>query len=1596
MSSRASSSPRGRDPPEKLSNEARKVSQTPVIPLMRFTNTSQPSTPYNSAGRLGKNSRKNGSTEGTPSKRPHLFVDDGENVEDPNSKRPKMATYGGKNNKLLSMLRKRMKTTSRPSSTSPQPQLEPYTTSPVTPNRKSQVHAPIVKISKTSSTKSPTTAQRKAKETQIVQDKPSSNSTRNPSNNTPKSILSSNPVNATASPDAKSTQKVRPKSPPKPAVTPKSSPNKRLSFLETLKGFISSKSKVDSNQKANHNPSAAVNSEGNQKHSNETEVAPNGNAHVTSSQPIIARSKNPNTSLVRSASTKETTVAAQKTLPKPQTTLDIIKLARSQPGTNITNAISVSNDSYSEDESSSNKEKSPKSMAATTSAKSNAVTNSTNHAPVQKINNAVTQESKTPTNNVDGAIQAKHQLGISKETSQKVKELQMIAKGAQGKKTEMMKSNIEARNVDNTLNTLQVPSEDFQKNKADEINGTTTVSDVNETRNFSPATQPNEKSQEVVTNSTKSLPTTKETDTGKLLPKALDNGASTSKETTGTQKTSINFITSQPTLDSSAQSTTATVSSSAVSDAQESALKSSKSANEVASQVPFDGARSRKRPHDAVETNHGQKQDLANRESYKVQKTNIANETRDNLSPEASKAVTGTFNRGSKAVHNPPLQKMQEIIHSSDVLNTQLPSGPETSSNNHMPKDNEMINIQSSEKNNIDHSSTLSSLDTQLANELAERTKKQTDRSSDNSDTSSVSSNSSHQRDSSEIESSASSAGLSDSPDDSDASRNDVVDSDAQDHIIAVKQEEPTFNILKDSIVGDVGNNITSNFHSNMNNRNVTTAQQPATMEVIYISDSDDEDEGDESPASPTDEESSEDGSSLSDVGDEEDNNDHLIFSQNSQETGNLDIKGPADEIDAQRASFERKLHKNAMDLLIPQKSQKHNDMIPLIESGVIKHTGFVKSRLISATNNITTCNNIESSPALYYQQSHKRDRVRELDIPGSFTKEFLEKGSYLCPVDPIVKQGTNLNPHVELDKNGSVDKNDQISTQIIKSALEDIRKNNVEVSKTPDSTETKNTPNSAGQSSQNDAGANKGLEIVAQLIKGNNNQLTSREGDRQLNENKTKGYLKRKNERQNNNTALKESDGASQSEEIVEMQRSNTSLKETNSIEEIEEIDEASDENIVPKTPQTPVNAVKSNNPDNSDNVNEVITSPAANSSDESPGVESNRKLQVPSTNTIQENYHTEVQGAIQSPSEEVNTQLTKQRQMDTGDAEDNNNTKQIKSPESHNTGEERESTRGRNGKVHPENATNLTNNEARSVTSAIAKYVLEHENSSNLAVPLSKEEWRREWLNSLKISSFYPYPGYSSTQLSASDKKNIDTAFDHITHILQSKYGARILKSPESRPNTILLKGKIRDFERDGTLRGIINTFQDSDNGKRIRLWSLSKVTKFLENMETIGSSTRSEHHRSDTHEVINPPGNIPTTDSVIIQSQELPEDIDQTVPNVNINNNSESNTDIQNVMNVQQDNNDIIDSGKYVEEITNMISDLENRLSDAYNELNKEKSEHQQAENTIYELSNQILQQNMLTASLNARLELRNAENAILREQLDLLRKKHSEDK
>ena len=1336
--------------------------------------------------------------------------------------------------------------------------------------------------------------------------------------------------------------------------------------MDTLKGFLSNRDKEEednSGGKSHNDVRNIENEQGIQNTPRENDQ--NRETHVTLSQPTLSRrERHTNSTLVRSSSTKEKT-SNQKAPTRHLNTLDTIKLVRSQRGTDVANAIVINNGQSSEDDSTSpRKETSPKPATLESYPDSNTVATKKSDQPTQEIRETITE-----TNNDSGLGLTGSLLGILNKVHRN-KKANDSTEGETTRQRETDNSENDPATVSSRTDASSAISQgESEKSQGQEVQimpGQSDNSKITNRQSLPLEHQLIESTQQVV-------PIVEVGDKNKSSSKLTDTEVAQTETARNSQQTPPAFhVTTQMsyTRTQNGMSNTSTSSTQPINDTSHYQQYLSVFGSNLSSQVPPNSSQSLKRPHDEMSNS----QTLPNNKNGKIRKIDTTNSLDQgaavNIATNPS-AVSKNTNGSSITTQSNENKDSQ----SDEVLNTQHNSIPTTSSTQRPLKIHEMLTSNNNENNqaelvNTDNSSTFSSLDTQLAKDLVSRTKMPVATPSHVSDRSSNNINDSLQRDTSEIESSSSSDSLADSLEDGNSAKDkseeartapgevsavgnseetgkDDSDNDKeQSQPIVVKQEEPFFSSLRDSIVGNVASGIRGNSNANHNNITDENAQKPATLEVIYISDSDDE-EGRDTPDDQSDEENSEDASSLSDVDGTDDNNDRALLSQNIEESNNLDIKGSADEMENQRKAYEHKLTKNATDILQSKKSQKKRDIIPLLESGIIKHTAFIKSKLVSSTNDITTCNNTDSAPTHYYQQLHKKDIIKEPIVQGVFSDEFLQRGSNLTPFGDSEDQPPNGNATGPSTENRENEESVSIQTQIIEDAAEDTTNNIPDNSVAIPLTDATSTQSNSGDSEENNESVDKdkseeNIEPGMNVGPDENNGPTEED------------------------TSEEDSDSEDSDDSLENVAQVSNTLGKTNDTP----ITKSTPSEGIPETPEEIGKQVAVTSPKEVAEAT-TVSEESVNfaDSDRSSVVDESDRLPNVGTNAShKETQHTPTEDNL--PKLIENELEGNQTRAESGNA--------IVLPEEEI--QERDNTA----------SSNEDRNELRTATTISSNILIETETNSNRTSGSSKEIWRNEWLQNLKLFNFYPYEAFGSSNITNEDKRNINVSFDHITHILRTRYGVRILTNLNTRPNVILLKGNDSDFDRDKKLTSILNKFNADGNSKRIRVWSLSKVTKFLENMKSIHEDTNVQHPVTDIAQTSTVENDEDTREDIIIESEEEP---DQTAPSEGEHNGEGHESNLSGTQNTDEHDNSVIQPSDYAEEVSGMITNLERLLSEAHIALEKEKSEHEQAGETIYELSNQILRQNMIAASLNARLELESSENSMLKEQLRLLQEKYS---
>lgn len=131
------------------------------------------------------------------------------------------------------------------------------------------------------------------------------------------------------------------------------------------------------------------------------------------------------------------------------------------------------------------------------------------------------------------------------------------------------------------------------------------------------------------------------------------------------------------------------------------------------------------------------------------------------------------------------------------------------------------------------------------------------------------------------------------------------------------------------------------------------------------------------------------------------------------------------------------------------------------------------------------------------------------------------------------------------------------------------------------------------------------------------------------------------------------------------------------------------------------------------------------------------------------------------------------------------------------------------------------------------------------------SREKWRNSWITNLRTCPFYPYEGYPKTALTVESRKKLDSSFEVIKNTLQEKYGSPVMPDFTQDTYIILLKGELSDFQNDKEFDKIYAIAEKAINGRKMRVWSFNKVSKFLLHMENIPDPVLDEKDEDESRE-------------------------------------------------------------------------------------------------------------------------------------------------
>lgn len=147
-----------------------------------------------------------------------------------------------------------------------------------------------------------------------------------------------------------------------------------------------------------------------------------------------------------------------------------------------------------------------------------------------------------------------------------------------------------------------------------------------------------------------------------------------------------------------------------------------------------------------------------------------------------------------------------------------------------------------------------------------------------------------------------------------------------------------------------------------------------------------------------------------------------------------------------------------------------------------------------------------------------------------------------------------------------------------------------------------------------------------------------------------------------------------------------------------------------------------------------------------------------------------------------------------------------------------------------------------------------IEHSDGINHAEKRSRNNWRNEWTRTLGMARIYIYPG-SPLGVTEEQKKSLDDTFAKINDLFQVKFRSIFCEDFEPKStNIVLLKGDRENFQDDEQFKALSETVKRASLSRKIRIWPLEKVLRFIKNMDidlsAWGISTVSERKETRQH--------------------------------------------------------------------------------------------------------------------------------------------------
>lgn len=333
--------------------------------------------------------------------------------------------------------------------------------------------------------------------------------------------------------------------------------------------------------------------------------------------------------------------------------------------------------------------------------------------------------------------------------------------------------------------------------------------------------------------------------------------------------------------------------------------------------------------------------------------------------------------------------------------------------------------------------------------------------------------------------------------------------------------------------------------------------------------------------------------------------------------------------------------------------------------------------------------------------------------------------------------------------------------------------------------------------------------------------------------------------------------------------------------------------------------------------------------------------------------------------------------------------------------------------------------------------------EDVSHTAHISSRDLWKKEWISNLKMCYIYPYEAMPPNFPLEEEREKLNSHFNKIKSTLSDKYGAHLLKHFSYKTHIIILKGELEQFDQDMTFNSIQETCRNNLSKKKVRIWSLNKISKFLENLETISDTDNAIENAKDNGSNVKMENNPKiqslttknTNHSKIAPMDKYSEKTgatmhinDEALGTHGVNNNLQTENSPLQSTTLQKASNSIPDSQKtrthddlaveqnkgirndltsdfstsaantievatssdpneksFAKQINDMISNLEHLLENTYSKLKLEKEENAKSRDIIKKLSDEIVRLEKMELNYITRINLQEQEELILKNNL-----------